>query len=96
MELEESTSVEVNNPGTFPTVCVELGISSLAVNTIIEVHVPTIELNNLLKNMNLCSLHKLPNENNFEQIKYLYTMLTYNDMKKSFVWNFKKIVTNYL
>lgn len=36
MELEESTSVEVNNPGTFPTVCVELGISSLAVNTIIE------------------------------------------------------------
>lgn len=56
MELEESTSVEVNNPGTFPTVCVELGISSLAVNTIIEV--PTIELNNLLKYMNLCSLHK--------------------------------------
>lgn len=41
MELEESTSVEVNNPGTFPTVCVELGISSLAVNTIIEVHIPT-------------------------------------------------------
>ena len=37
MELEESTSTEVNNAGTYPTVCVELDLASLAVNTIIEV-----------------------------------------------------------
>ncbi|XP_048254478.1 DNA polymerase epsilon catalytic subunit A-like isoform X1 [Haliotis rufescens] len=36
MELEESSSVEVNNIGCYPTVCVELDIASLAVNTIIE------------------------------------------------------------
>lgn len=44
MELEESTSVDVNNPGTFPTVCVELCISSLAVNTVIEVR-PVLLIN---------------------------------------------------
>ncbi|KAK3107356.1 hypothetical protein FSP39_012618, partial [Pinctada imbricata] len=36
MELEESSSMEVNNSGTYPTVCVELDLASLAVNTIIE------------------------------------------------------------
>ncbi|KAK3581719.1 hypothetical protein CHS0354_015350 [Potamilus streckersoni] len=36
MELEESSSVEVNNPAAYSTVCVELDVASLAVNTIIE------------------------------------------------------------
>ncbi|XP_069115944.1 LOW QUALITY PROTEIN: DNA polymerase epsilon catalytic subunit A-like [Argopecten irradians] len=36
MELEENSSVEVNHPGTYPSMCVELDIASLAVNTIIE------------------------------------------------------------
>ncbi|ESO90687.1 hypothetical protein LOTGIDRAFT_217825 [Lottia gigantea] len=36
MELQGSTPIELNNPGHYPTVCVELDITSLAVNTIIE------------------------------------------------------------
>ncbi|KAL5019575.1 hypothetical protein ScPMuIL_002467 [Solemya velum] len=36
MELEENVSTEVNLAGAYSTVCVELDISSLAVNTIIE------------------------------------------------------------
>ncbi|XP_060084893.1 DNA polymerase epsilon catalytic subunit A-like, partial [Ylistrum balloti] len=36
MELEENSSVELNNPGSYSSVCVELDIASLAVNTIIE------------------------------------------------------------
>ena len=37
MESEETTSTEINNPGAYSTVCVELDVASLAVNTIIEV-----------------------------------------------------------
>ncbi|XP_077864309.1 DNA polymerase epsilon catalytic subunit A-like [Saccoglossus kowalevskii] len=37
MEFEES-SVEVNNPGCYPSVCVELDIASLAVNTLLQSH----------------------------------------------------------
>ncbi|KAJ8316137.1 hypothetical protein KUTeg_006151 [Tegillarca granosa] len=36
MELEEKSSTELNHPGSYSTVCVELDVSSLAVNTIIE------------------------------------------------------------
>ena len=36
-ELEESANCELNHDGAYPTVCVELDIASLAVNTIIEV-----------------------------------------------------------
>lgn len=37
MELEESSVVEVNNPGAYSTVCVDVELTSLAVNTIVEV-----------------------------------------------------------
>ena len=37
MESEETTSTDINNPGAYSTVCVELDVASLAVNTIIEV-----------------------------------------------------------
>ena len=36
-EVEESTSIEINNGGCFNTVCVELDMASLAVNTLIQV-----------------------------------------------------------
>lgn len=36
-EFEEGQTLDVNNPGCYPTVCVELDLASLAVNTIIEV-----------------------------------------------------------
>ena len=38
MEMEEKTTIEVNNPGAYSTVCVEMDMSSLAVNTVIEVN----------------------------------------------------------
>jgi hypothetical protein len=37
MELEESSTFVINNSGTYHTTCVELEITALAVNTIIEV-----------------------------------------------------------
>ncbi|XP_052824360.1 DNA polymerase epsilon catalytic subunit A-like [Octopus bimaculoides] len=44
MELEEKTTVEVNKPGAYSTVCLELDMSSLAVNTVIEsAHVSDVE-----------------------------------------------------
>ncbi|CAL1540665.1 unnamed protein product, partial [Lymnaea stagnalis] len=36
MELEESSVVEINNPGAYSTVCVDVELTSLAVNTIVE------------------------------------------------------------
>ncbi|XP_003226860.2 DNA polymerase epsilon catalytic subunit A [Anolis carolinensis] len=38
MELDEKISVEINHPGCYSTVCVELDIQSLAVNTILQSH----------------------------------------------------------
>ena len=35
---EEGSSVEVNNPGCYNTVSVELDMASLAVNTLIQVN----------------------------------------------------------
>ena len=46
MELEESVNADMNNKGTYNSVCVELEITSLAVNTIIEVHLVLIHLSN--------------------------------------------------
>ena len=37
MELEESSSVDVNNAGCYSTVCIEVDVTSMAVNTLIEV-----------------------------------------------------------
>jgi len=37
MEFDEGFSVEVNKPGCYNTVCVELDIISLAINTLIQV-----------------------------------------------------------
>lgn len=37
-ELEESTSVVNNNSGCYSTVCVELDLDSLAVNTLLQSH----------------------------------------------------------
>lgn len=37
MEMEESNSIAVNNSGAYHSVCIELEVTSLAVNTIIEV-----------------------------------------------------------
>lgn len=34
---DEAGSMEFNSPGCFPTVCVELSIDGLAVNTILQV-----------------------------------------------------------
>ena len=56
MELEESLTVELNSPGSYSTVCVELDIASLAVNTIIEVYLLLIFLSLSL------SLRKLGSE----------------------------------
>lgn len=36
-ETEEGVNVEVNNAGSYNTVCVELDMASLAVNTLIQV-----------------------------------------------------------
>ncbi|XP_060641327.2 DNA polymerase epsilon catalytic subunit A [Anolis sagrei] len=38
MEFDEKISVEINHPGCYSTVCVELDIQSLAVNTILQSH----------------------------------------------------------
>ncbi|XP_066459860.1 DNA polymerase epsilon catalytic subunit A [Eleutherodactylus coqui] len=38
MEFDERASVEINNPGCYNTVCVELDIQSLAVNSILQSH----------------------------------------------------------
>ncbi len=38
-ETEEGVTLDVNHPGTYNTVCVELDMASLAVNTLIQVHV---------------------------------------------------------
>ena len=40
-ESEESGAVEVNNAGCYSTVCVELDVTSLAVNTLIQVTTPS-------------------------------------------------------
>ena len=37
MELEESTVVEINNPGAYSSVCVDVDITALAINSIAEV-----------------------------------------------------------
>ena len=34
---EEGGNIEVNNPGCYPTVCVELSIDCFAVNTVLQV-----------------------------------------------------------
>ncbi|KAH9489960.1 hypothetical protein Btru_036333 [Bulinus truncatus] len=36
MELEESSAVDMNNPGAYTSVCVDVELTSLAVNTIVE------------------------------------------------------------
>ena len=36
-EFEESSSIEINNPGSYSAVCVELDMASLAVNTLLQV-----------------------------------------------------------
>ncbi|XP_063171878.1 DNA polymerase epsilon catalytic subunit A [Candoia aspera] len=38
MEFDERASVEINHPGCYSTVCVELDIQNLAVNTILQSH----------------------------------------------------------
>ncbi|KAJ7309581.1 hypothetical protein JRQ81_007633, partial [Phrynocephalus forsythii] len=38
MEFDERVSVEINHPGCYSTVCVELDIQSLAVNTVLQSH----------------------------------------------------------
>ncbi|GFN92310.1 DNA polymerase epsilon catalytic subunit a [Plakobranchus ocellatus] len=44
MELEESNVVDINNPGAYSTVCVDLELTSLAVNTIVEsAHINELE-----------------------------------------------------
>ncbi|GFR70989.1 DNA polymerase epsilon catalytic subunit A-like, partial [Elysia marginata] len=44
MELEESSVVDINNPGAYSTVCVDLELTSLAVNTIVEsAHINELE-----------------------------------------------------
>lgn len=37
-ECEESSSVVTNNPGCYSTVCIELNIDGLAVNTLLQSH----------------------------------------------------------
>ena len=44
MEMEESSSVVINNSGTYLTNCVELEVTALAVNTIIEVQPLSLSL----------------------------------------------------
>ena len=39
---EEGGNIEVNNPGCYPTVCVELSIDCFAVNTVLQVMVDAI------------------------------------------------------
>jgi hypothetical protein len=43
-ECEESSSIVTNNPGCYSTVCIELNIDGLAVNTLLQSrHVNDIE-----------------------------------------------------
>jgi DNA polymerase epsilon subunit 1 len=37
-ECEENSSVVTNNPGCYSTVCIELNIDGLAVNTLLQSH----------------------------------------------------------
>ena len=37
LEFEEDTIVEVNSPGAYPTVCIELSLDGLAVNALLQV-----------------------------------------------------------
>lgn len=37
MEFEEDSTVEVNSSGAYPTVCVELSLDGLAVNSVLQV-----------------------------------------------------------
>ena len=43
MEFDEGFSVELNKPGCYNTVCVELDIISLAINTLIQVNASFIQ-----------------------------------------------------
>ncbi len=43
-ETEEGVTLDVNHPGTFNTVCVELDMASLAVNTLIQVTSKLLDL----------------------------------------------------
>lgn len=36
MDNEEGLSIEINNPGAYPTCCIELSIDNLAVNTVLQ------------------------------------------------------------
>ena len=36
MDSEEGRSIEINNPGAYPTCCIELSLDNLAVNTVLQ------------------------------------------------------------
>ena len=36
-EADEGGSMELNNPGCYPTICVEVSVDGLAVNTVLQV-----------------------------------------------------------
>ena len=36
MDAEEGRSIEINNPGAYPTCCIELSLDNLAVNTVLQ------------------------------------------------------------
>ncbi len=36
MDNEEGRSIEINNPGAYPTCCIELSLDNLAVNTVLQ------------------------------------------------------------
>ncbi|KAF2978236.1 hypothetical protein EK904_005544 [Melospiza melodia maxima] len=50
MEFDERASVEINNPGCYSTVCLELDIQSLAVNTVLQSH-HSLLVGRILKSM---------------------------------------------
>ncbi len=47
-ETEEGVTLDVNHPGTFNTVCVELDMASLAVNTLIQVTCKLLDLTGVI------------------------------------------------
>lgn len=54
--FEESSNCAVNSPGTFSSVCIELDVESLAVNTLLQSH----HVNDIEGGSSYASFHSAP------------------------------------
>jgi len=70
-ECEESTSVVTNNPGCYSSVCIELNIDGLAVNTLLQSH----HVNDIEGNIKLLLIGIYRNNFKFGGIYSLFQLL---------------------